>query len=70
MENENRDRKPKSEMNRNTSEQKPQAPEAKIPQPAEKMDIPVPKRPGSEIIIGPEGPYSTSFIGSADSDAR
>ncbi len=62
MENEKVEHKPESQhANRNTSEQKPKAPEAKIPNPNEKMDIPVPHRPGSEIIIGPEGPYSNGY---------
>jgi hypothetical protein len=71
----NPDRLPADEPNRtnqvrSTTEKKPQAQEGKIPTQNEKMDIPVPHRPGSEIIIGPEGPYSTSFIGASDSDAR
>ena len=39
----------------------------RIPKLGEKMDIPVPKRPG--ITIGPEGPYTDSLIGD-DSDAK
>ena len=42
------------------------------PQNREKMDIPNPRRPGSEIIIGPEGPYSQGLasVFGDDSDAR
>jgi hypothetical protein len=42
----------------------------RIPKPGEKMDIPVPKRPGAEITIGPEGPYSSSYIRGEDTDAE
>lgn len=36
----------------------------------EKMDVP--QRPGSQIVIGPEGPYSEDTLRSppSDSDAR